>query len=121
MGPRCGSREHGGPLVPGLLVTAQAAMAAAVQGSHYKGAALPWFALAFIALMLLNGTRWVSRELTSGMSGTSRAILVIAIAGVDLKTSLKDVAQLGWRPGAMIFLVTPGLAGLTGGYLTATR
>jgi hypothetical protein len=38
-----------------------------------------------------------------------------------LKTSLKDVTQLGWRPVAMIFLVTLGLAFLTGGYLMATH
>jgi hypothetical protein len=36
-----------------------------------------------------------------------------------LKTSLQDVTRLGWRPVAMIFLVTLCLAFLSGGYLLA--
>jgi uncharacterized membrane protein YadS len=43
--------------------------------------------------------------------------LVLAIAGVGLKTSLKEITQLGWRPVAMIFLVTLGLALMAGVYL----
>jgi hypothetical protein len=34
---------------------------------------------------------------------------------------LKDVTQLGWRPVAMIFLVTLWLAFLTGVYLVAVH
>lgn len=109
-------------LVPVLVVISMVMRRhAAGQGAGVKAPLLPWFAVVFVALMLLNSTDWVSRELTSGVSSTSQAFLVIAIAGVGLKTSLKDVTQLGWRPVAMIFLVTLGLAGLTGGYLTATR
>lgn len=91
------------------------------QGAGVQAPLLPWFAVAFVALMLLNSTGLVSRELTVGVSSMSQAFLVIAIAGVGLKTSLKDVTQLGWRPVAMILLVTLGLAGLSGGYLMATR
>jgi uncharacterized membrane protein YadS len=51
----------------------------------------------------------------------SQAFLVLAIASVGLKTSLQDVTRLGWRPVAMIFLTTLGLAVLAGAYLMATR
>jgi uncharacterized integral membrane protein (TIGR00698 family) len=109
-------------LVPVLVVISMVMRRrAAGQGAGVNAPLLPWFAVAFIALMLLNSTGWVSRELTSSVSGISQAFLVIAIAGVGLKTSLKDVTRLGWRPVAMIFLVTLGLAGLAGGYLMATR
>lgn len=109
-------------LVPVLVVISMVMRRrAAGQGADIQAPLLPWFAVAFVALMLLNSTGWVSSEFRSGASGLSQAFLVIAIAGVGLKTSLKDVTQLGWRPIAMIFLVTLGLAGMTGGYLTATR
>lgn len=91
------------------------------EGSGVRAPLLPWFAVAFIALMLVNSTGWVPRVLQSGASGLSQAFLVVAIAGVGLKTSLKEVTQLGWRPVAMIVLVTLGLACLSGAYLMAAR
>jgi uncharacterized integral membrane protein (TIGR00698 family) len=109
-------------LVPVLVVISMVMRRrAAGPGAGVKAPLLPWFAVAFVVLMLLNSTGWIPRELTSSVSSTSQAFLVIAIAGVGLKTSLKDVTQLGWRPVAMIFLVTLGLAGMAGGYLMATR
>ncbi len=89
-------------------------------GGAVKAPLLPWFTVAFVALMLINSTGWVSSTVQSGASNMSQAFLVLAIAGVGLKTSLQDVSQLGWRPVAMIFLVTLGLAFLSGGYLMAT-
>ena len=78
---------------------------------------LPWFAVVFLVLMLINSTGWVPSLIQSAASDVSQAFLVLAIAGVGLKTSLQEVTQLGWRPVAMIFLVTLGLAFLSGGYL----
>jgi uncharacterized membrane protein YadS len=69
--------------------------------------------------MLLNSTGWVPISVQSGASFLSQSFLVIAIAGVGLKTSLKQVTRLGWRPVAMLFLVTLSLAMMAGGYLIA--
>jgi uncharacterized integral membrane protein (TIGR00698 family) len=90
-------------------------------GSAAKTPLLPWFTVAFVGLMLFNSTGWVPTKVQSGASDLSQAFLVLAIAGVGLKTSLKEVTQLGWRPVAMIFLVTLGLALMTGGYLMAVH
>lgn len=90
-------------------------------GSAVKTPLLPWFTVAFVVLMLVNSTGWVPNAVQSGASNVSQAFLVLAIAGVGLKTSLQDVTQLGWRPVVMIFLVTLGLAFLSGGYLMAMR
>lgn len=89
--------------------------------SFTKTPLLPWFAVVFVALMLINSTGWVPTRVQSGASDLSQAFLVLAIAGVGVKTSLKEVTQLGWRPVSMIFLVTFGLAFLTGGYLMVVR
>ncbi len=115
-------------LMPVLIVISLAvrARAAGKPGSAGFGTAaktplLPWFTVAFLVLMLLNSTGWVPGTVQSGASDLSQAFLVLAIAGVGLKTSLKDVTQLGWRPVVMIFLVTLGLALMTGGYLMAVH
>lgn len=88
-------------------------------GAESKTPLLPWFTVAFVVLMLINSTGWVPASVQSGASTLSQAFLVLAISGVGLKTSLQDVTRLGWRPVAMIFLVTLGLAFVTGGYLIA--
>jgi uncharacterized integral membrane protein (TIGR00698 family) len=80
---------------------------------------LPWFTVAFVGFMLLNSTGWVPISVQSGASFLSQSFLVIAIAGVGLKTSLKEVTRLGWRPVAILFLVTLSLAMMAGGYLIA--
>ncbi len=88
-------------------------------GSAAKTPLLPWFTVAFVLLMLINSAGWVPSSVQSGASTLSQAFLVLAIAGVGLKTSLQDVTRLGWRPVVLIFLVTLGLAFMTGGYLLA--
>ena len=107
-------------VVISLVVRARMASVAGAGGAA-KTPLLPWFTVAFVLLILLNSTGWVPGAIQSGASSVSQAFLVLAIAGVGLKTSLQDVTQLGWRPVAMIFLVTLGLALMTGGYLMAVR
>ena len=82
---------------------------------------LPWFTVVFVLLMLLNSTGWVPALVQSTASDVSQWFLVLAIAGVGLKTSLKDVTQLGWRPVLMLVLVTLSLAVMSAGYLLLTR
>ena len=82
---------------------------------------LPWFTVAFVALMLINSTGWVPASVQSMASDLSQGFLVLAIAGVGLKTSLKDVTQLGWRPVLMLVLATLCLAVMSASYLLLTR
>jgi len=82
---------------------------------------LPWFTVAFVVLMLLNSTGWVPVSVQSAASDLSQWFLVLAIAGVGLKTSLKDVTQLGWQPVLMLVLVTLCLAVMSAAYLLLIR
>lgn len=82
---------------------------------------LPWFTVAFVALMLFNSTGWVPPAVQSAASDLSQGFLVLAIAGVGLKTALKDVTQLGWRPVLMLVLVTLVLAVMSAVYLLLTH
>ena len=106
------------PVLVVISMVVRARMAVSTESdSTVKTPLLPWFTVVFVLLMLINSTGWVSSAIQSVASNVSLAFLVLAIAGVGLKTSLQEVMQLGWRPVAMIFLVTLGLAFLSGGYL----
>lgn len=110
------------PVLVVISLVVRHRMAGAVgAGSAAKTPLLPWFTVLFVLLMLLNSTGWVPAAVQSAASNLSQAFLLLAIAGVGLKTSLQDVTRLGWRPVAIIFLVTLGLAFLAGGYLMATH
>lgn len=108
-------------VVISLAVRGRIARQQAGAGPLRKTPLLPWFTLAFVALMLVNSTGWVPAVVQSGASELSQGFLVLAIAGVGLKTSLKDVTQLGWRPVLMLVLTTFGLAFMSAVYLLLTR
>jgi len=78
---------------------------------------VPWFAVAFAVLMLVNSTGFVPAVVQSAATYGSQACLVVAIAAVGLKTSLRDVASLGWRPVLLLVLVTVTLAAIAATYL----
>jgi uncharacterized integral membrane protein (TIGR00698 family) len=110
------------PVLVAISLVVRARMAVSTESDRtVKTPLLPWFTVAFVLLMLINSTGWISSAIQSGASDVSQAFLVLAIAGVGLKTSLQEVTQLGWRPVAMIFLVTLGLAFLSGSYLMVFR
>jgi uncharacterized integral membrane protein (TIGR00698 family) len=78
---------------------------------------LPWFAVVFALLMLLNSTGVVAVAVQEATSQASQVCLVVAIAAVGLKTSLRDVASLGWRPVLLLVLLTLLLAMLAAAFL----
>lgn len=110
------------PVLVVISVSLRGQLARAGDGAcRPKTPLLPWFTVAFAALMLINSTGWVPPMIQTSASDLSQAFLVLAIAGVGLKTSLQDITQLGWRPVLMIVLVTLGLAGMAAAYLVLTR
>jgi uncharacterized integral membrane protein (TIGR00698 family) len=74
---------------------------------------LPWFAVAFALLVALNSTGWIPKELNTAGSDLSRWCLVAAIAGIGMKTHLKELATVGFRPVALMVAETVFLALLT--------
>ena len=108
-------------IVISMLVRARMARNSLELASTSKTPLLPWFCVAFVILMLVNSTGWVPKMVQTGASDLSQAFLVLAIAGVGLKTSLKDVTELGWRPVILIVSVTVGLALMAAAYLAVMR
>ncbi|MBL8516464.1 MAG: putative sulfate exporter family transporter [Betaproteobacteria bacterium] len=77
-----------------------------------KAPLLPWFAVAFAVLVAVNSMGWIPAPLQTGASEVSRWCLVAAIAAIGMKTSLKDMAVMGWKPVALIVVETVFIAAM---------
>ena len=77
-------------------------------------ATVPWFLLVFAALVIVISLHWVPPPLITAMQDTSRWCLVVAIAGLGVKTSIQQLAQVGWRPIAVLLANTVFLAVFAG-------
>ncbi|MEP6721579.1 MAG: putative sulfate exporter family transporter [Variovorax sp.] len=76
---------------------------------------LPWFALAFALLVAINSTGWLPEVIGTAGSDFSRWCLVASIAGIGMKTQLRDLATVGLKPvllmlGETVFLAILALA-----------
>ena len=73
---------------------------------------LPWFAVAFAVLVGINSTGILPSALTNTGNDLSRWCLVASIAAIGMKTQLKELATVGWKPVALMFGETLFLAAL---------
>jgi len=73
---------------------------------------LPWFAVAFALLVAVNSSGWLPQMLTQGGSEFSRWCLVAAIAGIGMKTQLKELSTVGIKPVLLMLGETVFLAAL---------
>lgn len=73
---------------------------------------LPWFAVAFALLVAVNSTGWVPRTVQATGNDFSRWCLVAAIAAIGMKTHLKELAAVGFKPVALMVGETVFLAAL---------
>lgn len=71
---------------------------------------LPWFAVAFAALVVVNSTGWVPAPVVSFGTGLSQACLVASMAAIGMKTHLRDIVTVGWKPVALMVAETLFLA-----------
>lgn len=71
---------------------------------------LPWFAVAFALLVAVNSTGWLPAAVTSAGSDVSRWCLVASIAGIGMKTALRDLVTVGLKPVALMVGETAFLA-----------
>jgi uncharacterized integral membrane protein (TIGR00698 family) len=71
---------------------------------------LPWFAVAFAALVLVNSAGWIAPQVAALGSDLSRWFLVAAIAAIGMKTRLRELATVGFKPVALMLGETAFLA-----------
>ena len=73
---------------------------------------LPWFVALFAVLVAINSFTVLPKIILGSANEFSRWALVCAIAAIGMRTSLKDLAALGWRPVALMIAETLFLAGI---------
>lgn len=78
---------------------------------------LPWFAVAFAVLVAIHSTGWLPQVLVDLGKSASQWCLVAAMAAIGMKTHLKDLIKVGWKPAALLVAQTVFLAALFYGLL----
>lgn len=99
-------------LVPVVIVVTWLFRARQVPEQRQKIPMVPSFLLAFVVLVIINSTNMLPHAITEGMGQLSRSCLVVAIAALGIKTSLRKLTQVGWRPIIMLVGETIFLAAL---------
>lgn len=102
-------------LVPVVVVIAAlVAREAAREGGAAEGGkrpAFPLFVLGFAALVVINSLGLVPAAAVGPLTLISQICLVMAIAAIGLRLSLKEVAARGWRHPVLMLLQTLILLG----------
>lgn len=98
-------------LLPVCLAVGVAVHARGSDAAH-AAPVLPWFAVVFGILVAVNSVGWIPAPAIAAGSEVSRWCLVIAIAAIGMKTSLKSLVDMGLRPVALVVAETVLLAGL---------
>jgi len=99
-------------IVVASLITRARSKADGTAGSTQRPPLLPAFAVAFALLVALNSTGWMPSLVRSVGNDASRWFLVAAIAGIGMKTQLKELATVGFKPVALMIGETVFLAAL---------
>jgi uncharacterized integral membrane protein (TIGR00698 family) len=77
-----------------------------------SGFPLPVFLVAFIVIVSINSAGFIALEVSEFMVEMSRWCLILAMVGLGMKSSFKELAAMGWRPVALMVAETLFLAGL---------
>jgi uncharacterized integral membrane protein (TIGR00698 family) len=67
-----------------------------------KPALLPWFAVVFALLVVVNSLGWIPRPVATAGSSLSGWFLVAAIAAIGVKTQLRQLMTVGFKPIALM-------------------
>lgn len=106
-------------LVPVIMVAAwmtriahakQSEEAGGGDAPHDRPPLLPWFAVVFVLLVIFNSVVQLPEMVIGTGHALSRSFLVMAMAAIGIKTHLKDILNVGWKPVALVVLETLFLA-----------
>ncbi|ROZ79834.1 YeiH family protein [Ramlibacter sp. WS9] len=99
-------------LLPVIVITVLLTRSKANAEAGERPPLLPWFVIAFAALVAFNSLGWAPPALQRLGNDASRWCLVLSIAGIGMKTHLKDLAAVGFKPVVLMLGETVFLAGL---------
>ena len=104
-------------LLPVIVVAVLLSRRHAGEATGPRPPLLPWFAVAFALLVVLNSLVALPRPILALGDDGSRWFLVAAIAAIGMKTRLKDLISVGFKPVALMVGETAFLAVLALGLM----
>ncbi len=90
-------------LLPAVMVVSSFARGETHQKPYQL---IPLFLIVFACLVAVNSLGFIAPPLAKTLAVTSRWCLVCAIAALGMKTSLGELAKIGWRPLILMTLET---------------
>jgi uncharacterized integral membrane protein (TIGR00698 family) len=96
-------------LLPVILVAGQITRSQSAPGTT-RPPLLPWFVVAFAALVALNSLVHLPKGVTDGGNELSRWCLVTSITAIGMKTRIGEIVKLGLKPVILMFAETALLA-----------
>ncbi|MGH6623676.1 MAG: YeiH family protein, partial [Burkholderiaceae bacterium] len=100
------------PVIVFAVVLVRARASNTGEASGPRPPLLPSFAVAFAVLVAINSTGWLPDIVAKTGSDISRWCLVAAIAGIGMKTHLKELLTVGVKPVVLMIVETAFLAAL---------
>lgn len=102
-------------LVPVILFAVMYTRATGKAGDGPRPPLLPWFVIGFALLVALNSSGWLPRPVAKAGSDLSSWFLVASMAGIGMKTQLRELVTVGLKPvvlmvGETVFLAALALA-----------
>ena len=98
-------------LIPVTLAVSFAVREPGAQGARMMPT-VPMFLIGFAALVVLNSLTRLPDEVLQFASSASNWCLVTAISALGMKTSLRDLVSVGWRPLGLMVAETVWICGL---------
>ncbi len=93
-------------LVPVVIVIT---LLFAHKGQNKKGRSslpLPLFLIAFIVIVAINSASFIPSSVLAGMTELSRWCLIVAMVGLGMKASIKELSSMGWKPVILLLSET---------------
>lgn len=97
-------------LVPVVIVITLLFARKGQSKSGRSGLPLPLFLIAFIVIVAINSTGVVPDNILEGMTLLSRWCLIVAMVGLGMKASFKELSCMGWKPVVLLVSETLFLA-----------
>jgi uncharacterized membrane protein YadS len=66
--------------------------------------------LVFALLLTLNSSHWLPQRMVQSGQVASQWCLVLGMAAIGMKTQLKEMMDVGWKPIVLMLAETAGLA-----------
>jgi uncharacterized integral membrane protein (TIGR00698 family) len=97
-------------LVPIVLVIGVFVRRYAADPTEKKSATIPLFLIGFVLLFILNSFEFISEGTKNFVVSGSSWLLLTAVAALGVKTSLKEILNVGWRPVVLVISETVFIA-----------